>query len=107
MTLINDLQTAPVSVPLPPQRGRGGRGYVAAGAQGLCVSADWRRGRRRRIAVRSMAGPGLVAGDVVVDALPYFDQGYEAPGVREAVSAGRGRRRARPGRRSGLTTRVR
>lgn len=36
-----------------------------------------------------MAGPGLVAGDVVVDALPYFDQGYEAPGVREAVSAGR------------------
>lgn len=54
-----------------------------------------------------MAGPGLVAGDVVVDALPYFDQGYEAPGVREAVSAGRGRRRARPGRRSGLTTRVR
>lgn len=37
-----------------------------------------------------MAGPGLVAGDVVVDALPYFDQGYEAPGVREAVRAGRG-----------------
>lgn len=38
-----------------------------------------------------MAGPGLVAGDVVVDALPYFDQGYEAPGVREAVRAGPGR----------------
>ncbi|NWR77974.1 SPF27 factor, partial [Centropus unirufus] len=36
-----------------------------------------------------MAGPGLVAGEVVVDALPYFDQGYEAPGVREAVK-GRG-----------------
>jgi hypothetical protein len=36
-----------------------------------------------------MAGTGLVAGEVVVDALPYFDQGYEAPGVREAVSAGR------------------
>lgn len=35
-----------------------------------------------------MAGTGLVAGEVVVDALPYFDQGYEAPGVREAVSAG-------------------
>lgn len=38
----------------------------------------------------------MVAGEVVVDALPYFDQGYEAPGVREAVSAGhvrRGRRR--------------
>ncbi|KAK2526536.1 Bcas2 [Columba guinea] len=34
-----------------------------------------------------MAGPGLVAGDVVVDALPYFDQGYEAPGVREAAAA--------------------
>ncbi|KAL2295450.1 hypothetical protein Nmel_017863, partial [Mimus melanotis] len=34
-----------------------------------------------------MSGPGLVAGDVVVDALPYFDQGYEAPGVREAVRA--------------------
>lgn len=30
----------------------------------------------------------MVAGEVVVDALPYFDQGYEAPGVREAVSAG-------------------
>ncbi|KAB0342548.1 hypothetical protein FD754_019474 [Muntiacus muntjak] len=27
-----------------------------------------------------MAGTGLVAGEVVVDALPYFDQGYEAPG---------------------------
>lgn len=45
---------------------------------------------------RNMAGPGLVAGEVAVDALPYFDQGYEAPGVREAVSvmrlggAGRG-----------------
>lgn len=34
-----------------------------------------------------MAGTGLVAGEVVVDALPYFDQGYEAPGVREAVSS--------------------
>ncbi|ELW65300.1 Pre-mRNA-splicing factor SPF27 [Tupaia chinensis] len=32
-----------------------------------------------------MAGTGLVA--VVVDALPYFDQGYEAPGVREAAAA--------------------
>lgn len=35
-----------------------------------------------------MAGTGLVAGEAVVDALPYFDQGYEAPGVREAVSEG-------------------
>lgn len=35
-----------------------------------------------------MAGTGLVAGEAVVDALPYFDQGYEAPGVREAVSLG-------------------
>ncbi|NWI21904.1 SPF27 factor, partial [Crypturellus soui] len=34
-----------------------------------------------------MSGPGLVAGDAVVDALPYFDQGYEAPGVREAAAA--------------------
>lgn len=34
----------------------------------------------------SMAGPASVAGDVFVDALPYFDQGYDAPGVREAVS---------------------
>lgn len=34
-----------------------------------------------------MAGTSLVAGDVVVDALPYFDQGYDAQGVREAVSA--------------------
>ncbi|XP_072269615.1 pre-mRNA-splicing factor SPF27 [Pyxicephalus adspersus] len=33
-----------------------------------------------------MAGTSLVAGDVVVDALPYFDQGYDAQGVREAVS---------------------
>lgn len=33
-----------------------------------------------------MAGPASVAGDVFVDALPYFDQGYDAPGVREAVS---------------------
>lgn len=24
--------------------------------------------------------------DVVVDALPYIDQGYDDPGVREAVS---------------------
>ncbi|KAM3838791.1 pre-mRNA-splicing factor SPF27 isoform 2-T2 [Vipera latastei] len=30
---------------------------------------------------------GLVAGEVAVDALPYFDQGYEAPGVREAAAA--------------------
>ena len=34
-----------------------------------------------------MAGTGLVAGEVVVDALPYFDQGYEAPGVHEAAAA--------------------
>ena len=27
-----------------------------------------------------------MAGEVVVDALPYFDQGYDEPGVREAVS---------------------
>nr|DBA34015.1 TPA: hypothetical protein GDO54_001621 [Pyxicephalus adspersus] len=32
-----------------------------------------------------MAGTSLVAGDVVVDALPYFDQGYDAQGVREAT----------------------
>uniref|UniRef100_A0A8C9U7M3 Uncharacterized protein n=1 Tax=Serinus canaria TaxID=9135 RepID=A0A8C9U7M3_SERCA len=28
-----------------------------------------------------VSGPGLVAGDVVLDALPCFSQGYEAPGV--------------------------
>ena len=27
-----------------------------------------------------------MAGEVVVDALPYFDQGYDEPGVRDAVS---------------------
>lgn len=26
-----------------------------------------------------------MAGEVVVDALPYIDQGYDEPGVREAV----------------------
>lgn len=26
-----------------------------------------------------------MAREVVVDALPYFDQGYEAPGVREVA----------------------
>lgn len=26
-----------------------------------------------------------MAGEVVVDALPYIDQGYDDPGVREAV----------------------
>lgn len=48
-----------------------------------------------------MSGPGLVAGDVVVDALPYFDQGYEAPGVREAVRAGSGDGGEGPGWRTG------
>lgn len=28
----------------------------------------------------------IMAGEVVVDALPYIDQGYDEPGVREAVS---------------------
>lgn len=28
-----------------------------------------------------------MAGEVVVDALPYIDQGYDDPGVREAVSS--------------------
>lgn len=27
-----------------------------------------------------------MAGEVLVDALPYIDQGYDDPGVREAVS---------------------
>lgn len=26
-----------------------------------------------------------MAGEVVVDALPYIDQGYDDPGVRESV----------------------
>uniref|UniRef100_A0A8C6P9L6 Pre-mRNA-splicing factor SPF27 n=1 Tax=Nothobranchius furzeri TaxID=105023 RepID=A0A8C6P9L6_NOTFU len=34
-----------------------------------------------------MAGTASVAGEVFVDALPYFDQGYDAPGVREAAAA--------------------
>lgn len=55
-------------------------------------------------AAAKMSGPGLVAGDVVVDALPYFDQGYEAPGVREAVRAGPGRRRGGSGAAGGLPT---
>nr|CAD7425518.1 unnamed protein product [Timema monikensis] len=28
-----------------------------------------------------------MAGEVVVDALPYIDQGYDEPGVREAAKA--------------------
>lgn len=28
-----------------------------------------------------------MAGEVVVDALPYIDQGYDDPGVRESVSS--------------------
>jgi len=27
-----------------------------------------------------------MAGEVIVDALPYIDQGYDEPGVREAVN---------------------
>lgn len=27
-----------------------------------------------------------MAGEVVVDALPYIDQGYDEPGIREAVN---------------------
>lgn len=27
-----------------------------------------------------------MAGEVIVDALPYYDKGYEEPGVRDAVS---------------------
>lgn len=53
-----------------------------------------------------MAGTGLVAGEVVVDALPYFDQGYEAPGVREAVSGVAGRARW-PGRQAHVPINVR
>uniref|UniRef100_A0A4W5LZC3 Pre-mRNA-splicing factor SPF27 n=1 Tax=Hucho hucho TaxID=62062 RepID=A0A4W5LZC3_9TELE len=34
-----------------------------------------------------MAGTSSVAGEVFVDALPYFDQGYDAAGVREAAAA--------------------
>jgi pre-mRNA-splicing factor SPF27 len=26
-----------------------------------------------------------MSGEVIVDALPYIDQGYDEPGVREAV----------------------
>ncbi|CAN8214726.1 unnamed protein product [Coccothraustes coccothraustes] len=38
-------------------------------------------------AVAKVLGPGLVARDVVVDALPCFNQGYEAPGVRQGAVA--------------------
>uniref|UniRef100_A0A8C7P0G6 Pre-mRNA-splicing factor SPF27 n=1 Tax=Oncorhynchus mykiss TaxID=8022 RepID=A0A8C7P0G6_ONCMY len=34
-----------------------------------------------------MSGTSSVAGEVFVDALPYFDQGYDAAGVREAAAA--------------------
>ena len=27
-----------------------------------------------------------MAGEVLVDALPYYDKGYEEPGIRDAVS---------------------
>ncbi|XP_059746641.1 pre-mRNA-splicing factor SPF27 [Bos taurus] len=43
--------------------------------------------RNKSLVGGRVAGTGLVAGEVVVDALPYFDQGYEAPGVREAAAA--------------------
>ena len=36
--------------------------------------------------VLKMAGTFAVAGEVFVDALPYFDQGYDGAGIREAVS---------------------
>lgn len=28
-----------------------------------------------------------MAGEIIVDALPYIDQGYDEPGIREAVSS--------------------
>ena len=31
-------------------------------------------------------GHAPAAADVLVDALPYYDSGYDEPGVREAVS---------------------
>ncbi|XP_006900933.1 PREDICTED: pre-mRNA-splicing factor SPF27-like [Elephantulus edwardii] len=34
-----------------------------------------------------MAGTVLVAGEIVVDALPYFDQGYEGPNIHEEAEA--------------------
>ncbi|XP_049630215.1 pre-mRNA-splicing factor SPF27-like [Suncus etruscus] len=34
-----------------------------------------------------MVGTGLVARELVVDALPYFDPGYETPGVCEVSAA--------------------
>nr|CAD7572360.1 unnamed protein product [Timema californicum] len=39
-----------------------------------------------------------MAGEVVVDALPYIDQGYDEPGVREATIRLFGRRCAVSGR---------
>lgn len=46
----------------------------------LSESFDVRATKRYQINFQNMAG------EVVVDALPYFDRGYDEPGVREAVS---------------------
>lgn len=43
-------------------------------------------GASKQTTKQNMAGTSSVAGEVFVDALPYFDQGYDAAGVREAVS---------------------
>ncbi|KAF4026395.1 hypothetical protein G4228_018473 [Cervus hanglu yarkandensis] len=58
--------------------------YGSSSLSTLCVS---RLNKAKAPVNLRMAGTGLVAGEVVVDALPYFDQGYEAPGVREAAAA--------------------
>ncbi len=36
----------------------------------------------------SAASSSAAAAAVVIDALPYIDEGYDEPGVREAVSTG-------------------
>lgn len=40
-----------------------------------CVKSSFEKKRSQKM-----------AGEVLVDALPYIDQGYDEPGVREAVS---------------------
>ena len=40
-------------------------------------------------------GHAAAPADVLVDALPYYDSGYDEPGVRDAVRNGNRQRRSR------------
>lgn len=52
----------------------------------VAVQSETDKPRTTPFTPLNMAGTASVAGEVFVDALPYFDQGYDAAGVREAVS---------------------